>query len=739
MNAQGTEGMEQEINIEKYWNIIKSRLHVLLITIFIITLLGIIYSFSVSPVYEASGLIMVAPENQNIVMFSDRMMVGRPSNEYFNTQLRILKSRSVARNVLTGLLKPQYQKLSGKTKEKSDRIDVHKLDRFLSHLSVNNIIDTHLIRVSYNSSEPKKAALVVNQVFKEFIDFNKKLKSSSSQKSSKFIGNQIETLKTRLTQKEEELQKYSTNKNLLFLSNEENAIVGKYSVLNTAYTNAQIERVNKESVFKELKNKKHENIPGISNNQLIANLKNSYSQLEGEYTKKREIYKDSYPDLVQLKSQMKTLKSRVDEEIDDLAKRILGQAKNEFETALEKEHSVKNLLKKQKDEMTSSNSDAIYYKSLNIEVENMRNLLNYLDKKFQESIFTSNIEDLQINNIKVIDRAEAPTFRIKPKRKKLILTAMFFGFFGGVFLIFMLDLFDKSLINPEDVKNILNTPLLGIIFSVGHKKGYYNYLSYNNYFQKKKAIEVIELANHSDPESHISECFRNIRTSILLSTAGKPPRIIAISSSNPSEGKTTSAVNLAISFCQLGKKVVLIDGDLRKPRIHKIFKKKNTFGLSSFLVGSNNLDSIITKTDIPNLSVITSGPIPPNPVELLGSDQMKNLIDRLSPSQYDFIVIDTPPFINIVDPVLLGKLADGMILIVLHNKTRKNEIKNSIDKMKEFSIKHLGIVLNNMSLKNKYDSYAYSYKISENENNEENENRKTINIKNNKKNSGKTK
>ena len=219
---------------------------------------------------------------------------------------------------------------------------------------------------------------------------------------------------------------------------------------------------------------------------------------------------------------MEVLNVRMNNEIRDIAQKILKQAKNEFDTALEKEKSLKNLLEKQKGEMDSSNSDAIYYKSLNIEVANMRNLMEYLDKKHQESIFTTNLDGLQINNIKVIDKAEPPLSRITPKRKKLVMIAMFFGFFGGIFLIFLLDLFDKSFIKPEDVKTLLNVPLLGIIFSVGNTRGYKNYFSnYSSNSKNNSNTKAIELINHIEPESQTSECFRNVRTSILLSTAGK--------------------------------------------------------------------------------------------------------------------------------------------------------------------------------------------------------------------------
>ena len=287
MIISGTDGMEKEINIEKYWNVLKIKYPVLFFSVFLAVLIGIIYSFSVSPVYQASGLIMIEPENQNMLMFSDRMMIGRVSNEYFNTQLRILKSRSIARNVLKEFSKPQYQDVSEIKTKDSREISMRKVDGFLLNLEIENINETRLIRVSYKAPNPNNAAKIVNSLFKEFIEFNKMIKSSSAQKSSKFIADRIDTLQKKLAQKEEELQKYSSKKNLLFLSNEENAIIGKYSDINTAYTNAQIEKVNKESIYKELKNKKYESYPGILNSLLIGNLKNSYSQLEREYSKKK--------------------------------------------------------------------------------------------------------------------------------------------------------------------------------------------------------------------------------------------------------------------------------------------------------------------------------------------------------------------------------------------------------------------------------------------------------------------
>ena len=217
------------------------------------------------------------------------------------------------------------------------------------------------------------------------------------------------------------------------------------------------------------------------------------------------------------------------------------------------------------------------------------------------------------------------------------------------------------------------------------------------------------MINYVDPESPLSESYRNIRTSILLSTAGQAPRIITVSSARPAEGKTSTAVNLAVAFHQLGKKVLLIDGDMRKPRIHKIFRLKNTVGLSSYLVGRSEWSKIVFKTDIPNLFVIPSGPIPPNPVELLDSTVMTSLVKETAAPQFDFIFIDSPPFIEIMDPILLGKLSEGMVLVTWSGKTNRNVLEKVAEQVRQFDIRLLGVVLNKVNLKGDGIGYNYAY------------------------------
>ncbi|MCP4151870.1 MAG: polysaccharide biosynthesis tyrosine autokinase, partial [bacterium] len=409
------------------------------------------------------------------------------------------------------------------------------------------------------------------------------------------------------------------------------------------------------------------------------------------------------------------LQQRINRETVNIAQENLTDAKTQYESALKRKRAMQKLLSGQKKENVKDKTNAIHYKSLSIEVQNMRNLLDFLDRKQRETVMaSSNHEGAELSNIKIIDPADVPRRPISPKRRVVLIMALLMGICGGLGLVFLMEFLDRTIKNPEDVKTLLNVPTLGLIPASNTKSLYDYYQQYANTKKKnvaKKEAKDIEMINFLAPSSPLSENYRNVRTSILLSTPQQPPKVIAISSARPEEGKTSTAVNMAIAFQQLGKKVLLIDGDLRKPRVHKIFRLKNTKGLSSFLVGRCKLTEAVWDTDVPNLSVITSGPIPPNPVELLDSDAMLSLLNDNS-SKYDFIFIDSPPFVGLADPIILGKISDGLILVTWAGKTNRRFIEKAKAEIDQFGIRMLGVVLNKVNQKSGL-GYQYNYQYKE--------------------------
>ncbi len=699
--------MDEKIQIEKYWKIIKPRLHiVIIITLFIVAAAYVKVSTR-TPIYAASGLLMIEPE-KNIVTF-DRPTFSGYRNEYFNTQIIILQSRRLARVVME-----EFNSTSG-----GNLAEKNGAGFTIQGPSVEPLEFTRLVKVGYRSTDPEAAADLVNLLFDKFIEFNLGIKSQSSKQAAEYIFRQITKLRQNLAQKEEEMQAYGKRKELFYVSREDSTVVEKFSDLSKAYTDAQINRINKEAIYRELKEMSYENFPQVKKNQLINTLENSYSSLESEYKKKSQIFKASYPEMTQLKSQMDTLQQRIQKETADIAQKTFKEAKSEFQTAKKKEEQLLSLLNKQKGTMINSNTDAIYYKSLDIEVNNMRSLLNFLVRKQKESVLSSRLEGIQTSNIKVIDKAEVPQSPINAGEKKTLIMALLLGLFLGFGLIFFVDYLDRSIKSPDEVESMLGVPALGVIPSTKAKavsSYYYSRYNYGNGKKKKEGKDSpedpktrdIELINFLEPESPFAENYRTIRTSILLSIPKEPPKVISITSALPQEGKTATTINLAISFSQLRKNVLIIDGDMRKPRMHKIFNLKNTQGLSSFLVGRAKFSEIFHKTHIPNLFVVPSGPLPPNPAELIDSEVMPNVLKKLM-EKVDFIFIDTPPLVGIVDPILLGKHADGMLLVTWADKTHRNKLEKAKEELDRFNIRTLGVVLNRAAEKRKRYGYDYSY------------------------------
>jgi capsular exopolysaccharide synthesis family protein len=736
--------LEEGTQFHEIWELIKKRRLIVYYCAGFVFLAALIRVQLQTPLYMARGNLLIEKEGRNEMNLLNQYSYDSDyMNEYLNTQQQILTSRTLAKKVVeylerlpvaeSGQSKPRQEKLrralQGGKEEGDAGVQVSRaVSGFLGGLGVNNIKDTRLLEITYVSADPIMAARAVNTLFDKFIEFNLEMKNESTRQASEFLTAQIEDMRLSLSQKEQELQEYGKRKGLYFLQGQDNTVVQKLSDLNAVYTAAQIERINREAAFRELKDKAFENYSDVRSSTLIQSLKQEYSTRESEIKKKSQIFQDSYPEMQRLRSQQEGLQKRIVSETADIARKSLNQTETEYQAALKKETYLMELLNQQKGSVVSTNANAIYYNSLKIEVENMRNLLDFLTRKQKESMLTSRLEGLQTSNIKIVDRAEVPQTPFSPNKQRAMLLALMLGIGGGIFFIFALNYLDNTIKSPEEVEKLLHIPALGLVPTVGGKTSpsYYNhYYSDRKKLQNEQKIKTVELVNLKDPESTFAEHYRNIRTSLLLSTPEQPPKIMVTTSALPQEGKTATAINLAVAFTQLNKKVLIIDCDLRRPRIHKIFRLKNTVGISSFLVGRSRIEDIIHRyPGEPNLHVIAAGPVPPNPVELIISKAMGEMMAKLR-QHYDFIFIDSPPLMGISDAILLGEHADGLILIAHGGKTPHQVIEKAKAEIDKYGIRLLGLILNNVNLR-KF-SYAYSsyhYKYGDYKNGEENRSEK---------------
>ncbi|HOW45941.1 MAG TPA: polysaccharide biosynthesis tyrosine autokinase [Candidatus Aminicenantes bacterium] len=720
---------EEGVQFHEYWDLIKKQYRLVLFVAGIVLLAALVRVNLQTPFYRAQGILLIEKEgrsqmnllNQYYAYDNDWM------NEYLNTQIRVLTSRSLARKVIEELGKmPGNEKKpapkaappaknGGAGKAPDPRAQISgAISGFLGGLGVENIEDTRLLEVSYVSADPNMAAYAVNTLFDKFVEFNLEMKAESSQQASEFLTTQIEDMRRTLAQKEQELQEYGKRKELYYIRGEDSTVVQKLSDLNAAYTAAQIDRVNREATYRELRDKSYDNYSEVRASTLVQNLKQEYSAKESEYKRKSQIFQDSYPEMQRLKSQLDGLQKRIAEETADVARKVLNQAQAEYQAALKKENSLQDMLNQQKGSVVSSNANAIYYNSLKIEVDNLRSLLEHLTRKEKESMLSARLEGTQTSNIKIVDRAEIPAAPFSPNKRRTLLMALILGLGAGVFLVFALRYLDNTLKSPEDAEKLLHIPALGLIPDINIKSGktfYHPYYSERQREHVEKKIDTIEMVNLKEPESTIAEHYRYIRTSLLLSTPDQAPQVMIATSALPQEGKTVTTINLAAAFTQLDKKVLIIDSDMRRPRLHKVFRLKNTAGFSSFLVGRHQLNEVIhTVRSEHNLDIIPAGPVPANPAELLNSRHLADTMKNLRKT-YDFIFLDTPPLMAGSDAILLGAHADGILLIALSGKTSRKMIENARNEIEKFKIRLLGLILNKVNTRRlSSETYSYHYK-----------------------------
>lgn len=745
---------KKEIDLLDVWRIAMKRKWIIINLAALFAIVMVVVSFTRPPTYRATARILIEEPNSGMVNIQD--LLG-PQNyysknyvgTYFNTQLKLLTSRTLAEKAAAAmgiddraeLYKALVSKKSlsrklrnlvsfkwifSRKKDKEEENNLMRMaeaeselaQRILKKLEIKPVEKTRLIDINYKSAYAGLAADIVNTLAEEFINYSIEMRYAPTQQASEFLAGQIAQLRKELDAKERDLQKYGKDKGLLVLNREKNnTIVQSFESLAKAYSEAQLDRFKKEAKYLELKGLSADTVPLYIEDSVLQTLRASYIQARSQYNEKLKTFKPDYPEMKQLRGKMDSLYGDLQNEL----RKAVNAAKSDYNEALKNEQSLKDALETQKQEVYKSNNNAILYQSLNIEVQNMRNLLSTLVQKKSESQVSARLKGMKTSNIKIIDRALIPKKPIPLNTLRNLILAIMMGIFLGGGIAFFTEYLDNTIKDPEEIEKAMDLPSLGIIPYLspnGSQKtksyrAYYSSYSSGGNNNGHKPIppsetREIELINHLYPNLSISEDYRTIRTSILFSHAGKPPKVVTFSSSFPQEGKSATISNLAVSFAQLGKKVLLIDADLRRPRLHKIFKAKNTKGLSNYLTGKIFYEEAVQITAIKNLWLIPSGPIPPNPAELLDSEKMEKLVEDVR-EKYDIVLIDSPPVLAVIDAAVLGSMSDSLVIVVKSGKTTKKALANTVGEIRKTSAKIIGVVYNEVKSRSSGSYYSPSY------------------------------
>jgi len=746
-----------EIDLMALWRIFLKRRWIVITCVLTILVFAAILSFTATPIYQATATILIENQRPGGIsieeLFNNQSMYTSDyQGVYFHTQLELLRSRSLGERVakklnlanraefqkttvtpmgvlrsiknfvtLRWLRSPKKTPAAGSSEGLAAERNALMAAEVVGKVKADTLEQTGLVNVSYQSPSPALAAEIVNTLVDEFYDYSIETRYEATQQASEFLSEQIAQLRDDLGVKERELQKYGREKNLMVLDDREDTVVGKFSEMNNSYTGAQINRVKKEAALKELREL---NVETISNSQrvnspTVSSLLNGYLQTKNEYQEKLRLFRESYPEMQRLKARMDSQRTELQNEI----RNAISAAESEYRTAIQEESSLKNLMEDQKQNVLSTNSNKILYNALKIEVDNMRTLLAFLVNKQNETQVSARISGQRTSNVRIVDKALVPSDPVSPNIKKNLLMALLMGLFLGVGLAFAVEFMDTSIKSPEDIEKLVNLPSLGIVPSFSadgsQKNLYLDYYSYGPKDKEHKAqtkeIEKapIELINHYHPNLAVSEAYRTIRTSILFSHTDRDAfKVITFTSAFPQEGKSTTTSNIAVSFAQLGDKVLLVDADLRRPRLHRIFKQRNLQGLSNLLTGRTQLKDAIQKTFVENLWLLSSGPIPPNPAELLNSARMKQLLDQLK-ENFNYVFIDSPPMLFVSDAAILGSMSDSTVIVLRPEKAHRKPFLNTIAEVRRGKAHIIGVVFNDVNYKksiHSYDHYKYQYR-----------------------------
>jgi polysaccharide biosynthesis transport protein len=715
----------QESALGDHLRVLLKRKWTVLICLFTIVSVVAIASLKMSPVYEASGSIAINKPDPGLNFNnSPTFNLDYYDPTEIETEVKILQSDLLALQIVKDLGLDRRPEFGGKTPPSPASLDLAPdslqadparttglLASFRGNLKVTLAPNTHIVEVHFRSPDKELAANVVNKLMEDYTENNFKSRFDSTMQASDWLSKQLVDLQMKVETSQEKLVRYQKEHEILGIDEKQNITTAKLDELNKALTAAESERMDKESVYRLVQSGDADTIASAatvpetagSGNQspsaLLESLRAKQADAKIQVAELSTQFGPSYPKVAQLNGQIKEIDAQILLETRKVASKVRGQ----YMAALQRENMLHDALEKQKQEENKLNESAIEYSILKRDLESYRTLYEGLMEKMKESAVSAGLKS---NNFRIVDVARVPSAPVEPNIPRNLEFAFVLGLTSGVGLAFLLEGMDNTVRTTEQAQMISGLPPLGMI-PMGSRTP-------REATNTKRLViatskEAVELVTQTRPNSQMAESYRALRTSLLLSNLGAPPKVIIVTSALPQEGKSTTSISCANVLAQKGTRVLLIDADLRRPSIHKTLGMGPRSGLSSVLTGSATLEQVITRSpSLPNVFVLPAGTPPPNPAELLASTQMRDLLEQLR-GQYDHIVIDTPPTLSVTDAVVLSPRADAIVLVIRSGQTTKQALRRSRDLLMQVNAKVSGVLLNAVDLSSPDYYYYYEY------------------------------
>ncbi len=716
---------EAEFHISQWLEIVRRRRKLIAVVASSVIAASLVLYVITPRVYRATTVLQIERRS------STNLALGQPiqyedwvdAQSFYPTQYRLLQSRGLAERVVKNLrladdpaFNPARASLlpSSSPPRATADADASALGglagRVLGGIEVNPIRNTRLVEISYTAANPELATRLANGIADAFIDWGVETRFATVGRASSFLASQIESLKQEIQDKEAQLQAYSRRSDIVALDPSSNVTLQRLEGLNRDYVTAVSDRISKEARYKELNSSPEDAVADTFSGGLIAQLRGEQLKLERDYATKLNTYKPDWPAMLELKAQIDKGRQHLAEATQEMVAKARDSAKAEYQGALRREEALTGELKRQKSDAMQLNSAAVEYNNLKVEVSTRRTLLDELLKRQSETEVTARLEGTRDSNVLVVDRALVPRSAYRPSLRRNLGLGLVLGLGLGLGVAFFLEYLDRTLKTPDDIERILGLPLLAVIPDISTGSDGYGYA--RPYYGRSRAKHTgpprrvyadgvatplpqgakVELLPQTAPRLAVSEAYRSLRTALLLSTASGLKGVV-VSSAIPGEGKTAVSANLAVVLAQLGKHVLLVDADLRKPRLHEVFGVPNRVGLVNYLAGGAQEADVVHPTQTANLSFTPSGPIPPNASELLSSERMLDFVAKAY-QRFDYVVLDSPPALPVTDATVLASMADGLILCVGAGMVLREDARACRQRLQLAEIRVLGVALN---------------------------------------------
>ena len=700
----------------------------LALTVFLLVMLGVlIRTYTTTPMYRATASLLIEDDRgKSVAGFASPSAVEYLDPEpYYQTQQRILAGRELAMKVVTRLQAERVSEFDSQTphlrgiaavvsvmQRQASTVMARLLGRptppdsrtapgtedelvarFVGSVSVDPVEGSRIYTVSVRSVHPNYAARAANALVDEYVKQNFELRTAATARSLTFLADEIEKQKKKVEDSERAMAEYRETNNALSLEDRQNTVVSTLNQVNEQYTRARTERIQKEAIYNQIKGLTSaalaESVPAVTQNPAVQSLRQRLTDLQRERAALSERYGEKHPQVTQNASAIEDTTRQYRAALTSAVNSI----RNDFETAVTLERRLAGALDEQKAAAMDLNRKSVNYTVLEREADSNRQIYEALLKSQNELQIVGSSGG---NNVRVMDRAVVPGTPYTPNVRRDLMLGSLVGLALAFGLVLGIDYLDDRIKTPEDITRRLKLPFLGLVPKVrvgGKNSG--------------------PLLSTEVPHE-FGEAFRALRTSLVFSSGVEGTRVIAVTSAQPLEGKTTTTCNMAVALAFGGARVLLIDADMRRPSVAKTLGIDNSVGLSHLLTRQATPRQAISATTVQNLWVMTAGVTPPNPSELLASDRMKTLIDNVQKGPFDWVLIDTPPILAVTDAVIIGPWVSGVVFIIGSEMTPRRLAERAVETLMTSRPRILGAVLNQVDIaRNKYyysRYYGYKYK-----------------------------